>query len=177
MQRGIAEGGNETPRSRATLLFIARHGNLLLIRKKRGLGAGKINGPGGHIEPGETPLEAAVREVREEVGVTPRAPEERGNLRFQFADGLTMEVHVFYATDSVGDPVETDEAMPFWVPADALPYDRMWADDRIWMPVFLAGKFFRGRFFFEGDRLQAHSLTVFETYASFAAAEMQGGAI
>ena len=48
------------PRERATLMLIFRDDQVLLIRKKRGLGAGKFNGPGGRIEPGETPLQAAI---------------------------------------------------------------------------------------------------------------------
>ena len=40
-------------------------GQVLLIRKKRGLGAGKINGPGGKLDPGETFAQTAVREVQE----------------------------------------------------------------------------------------------------------------
>ncbi len=48
---------NWEPRERATLCFVRRENEVLLIRKKRGLGAGKINGPGGRIEPGETPAE------------------------------------------------------------------------------------------------------------------------
>ena len=59
------------PDDRATLLFVVHADRILLIEKKRGLGAGKINGPGGRIEPGESPRQAAVREVQEEVGVTP----------------------------------------------------------------------------------------------------------
>ena len=55
----------------ATLCYLLKDDEVLLIRKKRGIGAGKINGPGGKVDPGETPLEAAVRETREEVGVTP----------------------------------------------------------------------------------------------------------
>jgi len=55
------------PRERATLLFVIRGGEILLIRKLRGLGAGKINGPGGRIDAGETPLACAVREVEEEL--------------------------------------------------------------------------------------------------------------
>ena len=47
----------------ATLMFVLRDGRILLIEKKRGLGAGKINGPGGKIEPGETPLQAVMRET------------------------------------------------------------------------------------------------------------------
>ena len=48
---------------RATLLFVIRDGQILLIRKKRGLGAGKINGPGGKLDPGETWRAAAIREA------------------------------------------------------------------------------------------------------------------
>ena len=50
----------------ATLMFVIRGGEVLLIRKLRGLGKGKINAPGGRQEAGETLLEAAVRETREE---------------------------------------------------------------------------------------------------------------
>jgi 8-oxo-dGTP pyrophosphatase MutT (NUDIX family) len=65
-------------RDRAVLCFVRREGRLLLIRKKRGLGAGKFNGPGGRIEPGETPEAAAVRETQEELGVTPTALAKAG---------------------------------------------------------------------------------------------------
>ena len=41
----------------ATIMFVIKDGQILLIEKKRGLGAGKINGPGGKIDPGETALE------------------------------------------------------------------------------------------------------------------------
>ena len=76
-----------SPSDRATLLFVVRNDEILLIRKKRGLGAGKINAPGGRLERGESPLEAAIREVQEEVGVTPTGIRECGELSFQFIDG------------------------------------------------------------------------------------------
>ena len=59
------------PTEKATLLFVLRDGQVLLIHKKTGLGAGKINGPGGRIDPGETPRQCAIREVQEELCVTP----------------------------------------------------------------------------------------------------------
>lgn len=48
----------------ATLMFVIdeARGEVLLIRKKRGLGAGKINGPGGKIDPGK--LRSNVRFAR-----------------------------------------------------------------------------------------------------------------
>ena len=152
-----------TPQMRATLLFVVRDGRMLLIHKKRGLGAGKINGPGGRLEPGETPLQAAVREVEEELLVTPLDPVECGLLQFQFVDGLALEGYVFRAPDCRGEPRETDEATPLWVPLDRIPYDRMWADDRLWMPEFLAGRRFHGRFLFDGDRMLGHAVEVLES--------------
>jgi 8-oxo-dGTP pyrophosphatase MutT (NUDIX family) len=57
-----------------TIMFLRREGELLLAMKKRGFGQGKWNGAGGKAEPGETPLQAAIRETEEEIGVTPIEP-------------------------------------------------------------------------------------------------------
>ena len=141
------------PAVRATLLFVVRDGCILLIRKKRGLGAGKINGPGGKLDPGESPLAGAIREVQEEIGVTPTGVEQRGEIRFQFTDGLALHGFVFLARDCTGLPCETDEAAPFWTPVERIPWAQMWADDVYWLPSLLAGRKFSGRALFDGDAL------------------------
>jgi 8-oxo-dGTP diphosphatase len=142
-----------TPRERAVLCFIVKNGRILLILKKRGLGAGKVNGPGGKIEPGETPLAAAIRETQEEIGVTPREVEERGHLHFQFVDGYSLHCTVFLAAEFDGTPTETDEADPFWAPVDAIPYHDMWEDDQYWLPHMLARQTFLAYFTFNGENL------------------------
>ena len=149
---------NWTPTERATLLFIIRDGQALLIHKKKGLGAGKINGPGGRLDPGETPRQAAIREVQEELLVTPTGMREAGELMFQFVDGFSIHGYVFTATDYEGEPQETDEAIPLWTPLDQIPFDRMWEDDRIWIPLMLAGTSFIGRFLFDGDKMLDYRL-------------------
>lgn len=142
----------------ATLVFVIRAGEVLLIEKRRGLGAGKVNAPGGRLEPGETPLAAAIREVEEEVLVTPTDLLAAGLLRFQFLDGHSIHVHVFRAAGALGEPGETAEALPFWCPLGAIPYERMWEDDRHWLPLLLAGVPFDGRFLFDDDRMVDFSL-------------------
>ena len=137
----------------ATLLFVVQDGKVLLIRKKRGLGAGKINGPGGRLEAGEAPHDGAVREVREELLVTPTALEKGGELMFQFIDGYSIHVHVFRASGLIGEPTETDEAAPLWCELGAIPYEEMWEDDRIWMPHLLDRRPFQGRFLFDKERM------------------------
>jgi 8-oxo-dGTP diphosphatase len=148
------------PTMRGTLLFVRDGDQVLLIRKRRGLGAGKINGPGGKLEPGETPLQCAVREVEEEVGVTAHDPIERGELYFQFVDGLRLHVLVFDATAFSGEPVDTEEAFPLWVAEREIPYHEMWADDRVWLPHMLAGRPFVLRAVFEGDAMLDHTIEV-----------------
>jgi len=141
------------PTERATLLFVLRDHSILLIHKKTGLGAGKINGPGGRLEPGETPLQCAVREVQEELCVTPTGVREAGELSFQFVDGYSLHGTVFTATDFTGELCETREAAPVWTPLDRIPYERMWADDFLWLPLLLEGRRFRGWFIFDGDAM------------------------
>ncbi len=150
------------PTERATLCFVVRAGQILLIRKKRGLGAGKINGPGGRLEPGETPLQCAVRETQEELGVIPLEPEWRGDLHFQFVDGYGLHCAVFTATDCVGTAIETDEAVPLWTPLEAIPFDEMWADDVHWLPGVLAGGNFRGYFDFDGETMLTRRVEWFD---------------
>lgn len=150
---------------RATLLFVVDDGRVLLIRKKRGLGAGKINGPGGKLEDGETAHEAALRETFEEIRVRPRRVGHRGELRFQFVDGYSIHVEVFRAEEYRGQPRETDEATPMWVPRERIPYEQMWADDRLWLPLLLEDEHFTGRFIFDDDTMLDHEVRTLSTAA------------
>lgn len=150
------------PRERATLCFIIRDNQVLLIRKKRGLGAGKINAPGGRLEIGETPNECAIRETQEEVGLTPIGVQERGQLHFQFADGYSLHCTVFTASDFSGELIETDEALPLWTAIDAIPYEEMWADDIHWLPGVLNGGTFRGYFHFDNETMLTNCVSWLE---------------
>ena len=138
----------------ATIMFVIKDGQILLIEKKRGLGAGKINGPGGKIDPGETPLAAAIRETEEELLITPHAPRKLGELRFSMSDCPDILCHVYRADDYSGTPTETAEAVPVWSALDAIPYHRMWEDDRHWLPLLLDEQPFLGCFVFEGECLR-----------------------
>jgi 8-oxo-dGTP diphosphatase len=146
------------PRERATLCFLIAEEKILLIRKKRGLGAGKINGPGGRIEPGEEPHECAVRETSEEVGLIPTSVQRRGELHFEFADGYSLHCTVFVANEYTGELVETDEALPIWTALDSIPYEEMWADDIHWLPGMIQGGTFRGYFHFDGEKMLSKHL-------------------
>jgi 8-oxo-dGTP diphosphatase len=142
----------------ATLLFIIQGDEILLIEKKRGVGEGLYNGPGGKIEGEESPKECAVRETREEIKVRPEEVEKIGELEFIFGEDPFMFVHVFTAKEFEGEPEETEEARPEWFEVDDLPYEDMWPDDKYWFPKMLDGEEFEARFYFdeEGDQVLDH---------------------
>jgi len=141
------------PREKATLGFIRQGGRVLLIRKKRGLGAGKINGFGGKLEAEELPLAAMQREAEEELRIQVVDPVPVGELNFQFTDGYSLSCTVFLITQFTGEPTATAEADPLWFSISNLPFDEMWADDRLWLRQALDGKRFRGFFAFSGDTM------------------------
>ena len=157
--RGGVDWDRWQPTVRATLLFLRRDGQVLLIKKKTGFGKGKINGPGGKLDPGETEHDCAIRETEEELCVKAKAITKRGELWFQFVDGMAMHVAVFISDNFEGTALETEEAEPLWTPVEEIPFDRMWADDRHWLHRMLTtGENFMGRFLFEGDAMLWHEM-------------------
>jgi 8-oxo-dGTP diphosphatase len=141
------------PKQKATLLFVFQGDEVLLIRKKRGLGSGKINAAGGRLEGGETEQECAVRELEEELHIHVSDPKYAGEIDFQFLDGYCFHLIVFTGTQYTGTPTETDEAIPIWFNREQIPYEEMWEDDIYWVPLMLRGEPFYGRFLFNDDTL------------------------
>jgi 8-oxo-dGTP diphosphatase len=154
----MMEWSSWQPKELATLCFVRDNGRILMIRKKRGLGAGKINGVGGRLERGELPLAGILREAQEELGITLIDPKKRGELHFQFLDGYSLFCTVFVASRFDGTPTETEEAVPLWFDIRQLPFKEMWQDDELWLPQALEGKSFRGFFVFDGEKMLSDQL-------------------
>lgn len=143
----------------ATLMFVVRGDEILLIEKKRGHGAGKVNGPGGKIDAGETPLECAVRETEEELLISVTDARKVGELWFQMSDYPSILCHVFIGNEFSGIPTETEEAVPLWVPMADIPYGRMWEDDAHWLPLILEGRSVLGKFVFDCERMSSKEIS------------------
>ena len=111
---------------------------MLLIHKKTGHGAGRINGPGGKLDPGESALACARRELYEEVGLVAHDLTCRAEMRFVEQNGPQWLGFAFTGSEFTGDLVETDEARPYWCDIQVIPYDNMWPDDAIWLPKIIA---------------------------------------
>ena len=140
--------------SQQSLIYIFRDGpspnaqdaprQVLLGEKLRGFGRGKIVGPGGHVEAGETDAEAAIRELNEETGVIaePDSVDRVATMRFRFPydPASDADVGVFLVSSWSGTEQDSDELTLQWYDVDAIPLDRMWDDDRYWLPRVLAGE-------------------------------------
>eukprot|EP01032_Pedospumella_encystans_P022754 gene22754-25777_t len=125
---------------------------VLLGMKKRGFGTGKWNGYGGKLESTETIEQCAVRELEEESGIVTTDIHRRGYIVFKMVElNQMLRVHVYETWNFVGEAVETEEMRPQWYKESDIPFDKMWLDDKYWLPHVLAGKSILARFEFEDE--------------------------
>ncbi|KAF5390105.1 hypothetical protein D9757_003848 [Collybiopsis confluens] len=130
---------------------------VLLGYKKRGFGSHKYNGFGGKVEPGETSLEAAARELEEEAGIN--SDLQHVGVLFFLSEGEETAFHIdIYRGDGFeGTVTETEEMRPEWFSTgdlqgpSAIPYDSLWESDPYWFPLLLSKTPFRGRADYQKD--------------------------
>src|SRR5690625_2968385 len=85
-------------------------GNVLVIRR--------VNGPWvfpkGHIDPGETALEAALREVEEEAGVVATCPDPQRTYTTSYVNayGVPREITWFVLQTDANEPHMSEELFP-----------------------------------------------------------------
>jgi len=120
---------------------------------------GKRNGYGGKLDPGETALAAARRELEEESGVdAPWLSESDLAARIvvtwpddkeqNFGAPGTKLVELFVYLTELGDDIEPNETnemeAPEWFDVDRLPFDQMHPGEKLWLPEILDGKYMFG---------------------------------
>jgi 8-oxo-dGTP diphosphatase len=154
----------------ATLVFLVRGNSpveILVGLERNGLGEGKWNGFGGKVESNESVASAAARELKEECGIEVDVEDLHRVARIEFyfpfkpdwdevAHAFTPALHrtqcgASVAHDWRGEPKEAREMKPMWFDTNAIPYDKMWADDLHWLPFVLEGKRVNAAFTFKED--------------------------
>ena len=144
------------------LCYPERDGRYLMLfrnKKENDLNAGKWIGIGGHIEEGETPVQACIREAREETGLILDRPERVGIIDFIQPD-YGERMHLFTASGFSGEPGVCDEGTLGWVEKEKVPGLNVWEGDRIFLEMLREGK--RGfyiKLFYNGDKLQKSIIT------------------
>jgi len=117
-QKTYAEVGDDCLHGAVLVLLYPRGGQTHLVFIRRPLTVvhhkGQIAFPGGHVEDGETPAEAAVREAREEIGVDPARLRVLGALTPLYIPPSGFCIYPFVAATDVSptfvpQPGEVDE--------------------------------------------------------------------
>lgn len=96
-----ADGIINRPKESVGVLVIS-DGKVLSGTRHNDFGYGLVCGPGGHVEPGETPTQAAFRETEEEFGISPKELIPLGLGPYEPDTGLRP--HLYLCTDYDGEP-------------------------------------------------------------------------
>ena len=134
----------------ATLCYITDEYKTLMLyrnKKKNDYHEGKWNGLGGKFEPGESPEECAIREIKEESGLTVKNPEMNGFITYPLFDGKDdWYVFLFTFREFEGDLIDSPEGKLDWIPNEKIKELNLWDGDSIFLKWILQKKFFSAKF-------------------------------
>ena len=141
----------------SSLCYLIRGDEVLMMhrtRKKNDINHDKWVAVGGRFEPGETPEECALREVKEETGLTMTDPQYRGIVTFINDQYETERMHLFTSETFEGEMTDCDEGELTWVriaEMDSLP---QWEGDRIFHRLLKEkNPFFELELVYSGEKL------------------------
>ena len=126
-----------------TLCYLEQDGRYLMlhrVKKSHDVNKDKWIGVGGKFEPGEDALACALREVREETGLTMLAPAYRGIVDFYCAPWPAERMHLFTCTDFSGRMQPCDEGDLEWVSRERIEALDLWEGDRIMFRLLFADR-------------------------------------
>jgi ADP-ribose pyrophosphatase YjhB (NUDIX family) len=152
----------------ATLCFCIKDDSVLLAEKKTSFGAGKLNGQGGKIKPGETPEAAALRELKEKSGLTGKAKDLKpvALLYFYNQNVLRFTCHVYTLKEWEGVPKETAEMKKAeFFKFDKIPYGtkHLLPADQRWLPRVLHGETITAHIYYNADGTKVDDFTFEKT--------------
>ena len=140
-----------------TLCYIEKDGQYLMlhrVKKENDINRDKWIGIGGKFEDKESPEECALREVKEETGLTLTAYAYRGIVTFVSDRYETEYMHLFTADGFTGELIDCDEGTLEWVDKVLVPGLPTWAGDRIFLDLLMRDTpFFSLKLAYEGDTL------------------------
>jgi 8-oxo-dGTP diphosphatase len=132
------------------------------VKKHEDTHKGKWNGLGGKFEPGESPEECVIREVKEESGLEILNPRLHGFITFPMFDGRKDWYVFLYTADKFkGELIDSKEGRLEWIPDEVIASLNLWDGDRIFIPWLMQDKFFSAKFVYENKKLISHSVNFY----------------
>jgi len=127
------------------------------VKKENDYHHGKWNGLGGKFEPGESPEECAVREIKEESGLNVKSIKMKGFITFPIFDGIEdWHVFVFVIDDFDGELIDSNEGHLGWIPNGELININLWGGDKYFIPWLFEDNFFSAKFIYENGKYLSH---------------------
>lgn len=112
---------NRTEMTELTVLCLIRNGEKYLLQDRIKEDWRGYTLPGGHIEPGESIVDAVIRETREETGLLIKNPKLCGVKQFPIKEGRYL-VFLFVADEFEGEVVSSPEGEMHWISREELAH-------------------------------------------------------
>ena len=128
---------------------------LMLLRNKRlkDLNKNKYVGVGGHVEEGESIVEAMKREIKEETSLIVKEYKYRGLVYFNNGE-YEENMYLFHVTSFDGVVRECDEGTLYWIPKNEIFNLNLWEGDKYFLKPFMeTDEMINLKMYYKGDKL------------------------
>ena len=148
-----------------TLCYIEKDDCYLMLhrtKKEKDENRDKWIGVGGKFEPGESPEDCLLREVKEETGLSLTTFWFRGIVTFVSDEWGTEYMHLFTADEYEGSIKECEEGELVWIPKNQIESLKLWEGDKVFLNLLQKEKrFFSLKLRYEGEKLAEQIVEIY----------------
>lgn len=127
----------EKPIRNAVRCYVIKENKVVVIKYKKGSKKeGYYDIPGGKIEEGENPKQTAIREMKEETGMSIKDLRHKGNMIIEYPDRKYV-FDVLITNEFEGEPQEFKDNTAQWI-----EIDKLLKEDKLLSCIMILNRFF-----------------------------------